>query len=180
MPSPLSNIHGDYHTRLSGWLIFYEQSTPGCVSSACGTWLMAKDDVPQPDLALRILAEHVGQSRLEGEYPAGAPELIIEVSHTTSARDLGVKLRLYERSGVREYLIVRPNKKQIIWHELFEGKYREMIAGEDGVLRSRVFPGLWLNPAALWKRDFSGLAAVVQQGTATPEHAEFVRRLGSC
>ena len=27
-------------------------------------------------------------------------ELIVEISHTTSIRDSGVKLRLYERSGI--------------------------------------------------------------------------------
>ena len=179
MPSPLSDIHGDFHIRVSLWLGHYVMATPGCALRSSGTWLMSKQDVPQPDLALRILAEHGGQSRLEGDYPAGAPELIVEVSHTTSLRDSGVKLRLYERSGVREYLIVRPKKRQVIWRELIEGEYREMVAGKDGILRSRVFPGLWLGPAALWNGDFAGLAAVVQLGTATAGHAEFLRKLGS-
>ncbi len=179
MPSPLSDIHSDFHIRVSLWLGYYLMATPGCALRSSGTWLMSKDSVPQPDLALRILAERGGQSRLEGEYPAGAPELIVEVSHTTSSRDSGVKLRLYERSGVREYLMVRPKKKQVIWRELVEGAYREMVAGQDGILRSRVFPGLWLDTAALWNGDFAGLSAAVQQGVASAEHAEFLRKLGS-
>ncbi len=179
MPSPLSDIHSDFHSRLDFWLGYYVMATPGCALRSCGTWLMSKESVPQPDLALRILAEHGGQSRLEGEYPAGAPELIVEISHTTSSRDSGAKLRLYERSGVREYLIVRPMKKQVIWRELIEGEYREMAAGQDGILRSRVFPGLWLDTAALWNGDLAGLAAAVQQGMATAEHAAFLRKLGS-
>ena len=177
MPSPLSDHHGDFHARLTGWLLAYADATPGCVARSCGTWLMSKDSVPQPDLALRILAERGGQSQMEGEYPAGAPELIVEISHTTSARDLGIKLRLYERSGVREYLVVRSKKKQVIWHELMEGKYGEMAAGADGILRSRVFPGLWLDESALWKQDIARLAAVAQQGLASPEHAAFLRKL---
>ena len=178
MASPLSDTHGDYQIRLGGWLLAYADATPGCAARSDGTWLMSKDSVPQPDLALRILEEHGGQSRLEGEYPAGAPELIVEVSHTTIARDAGVKLRLYERSGVREYIIVRPKKQQVIWRELIEGQYREMAAGQDGILRSHVFPGLWLDPAALWNEDLTGLAAAVQQGVATAEHTEFLRKLG--
>ena len=179
MPSPLSEIHSDFHIRVSLWLGYYLTATPGCALRSSGTWLMSKVSVPQPDLILKIRPEHGGQSRIEGEYPAGAPELAVEISYTTSARDSGIKLRLYERSGVLEYLIVRPRKQQVIWRELIEGEYREMVAGRDGILRSRVFPGLWLDTAALWNEDFDGLAAVVQQGVATAEHAEFLRKLGS-
>jgi hypothetical protein len=180
MPSPLSNTHGQFQLRLGKWLLDYEDATPGCSAGSSGTWLMSKDNVPQPDLALRILSEHGGQSLLEGEYPFGAPELIVEISHTTSLRDSGVKLRLYERSGVCEYLIVLTKKKQMIWRELIEGEYREMAVGPDGILRSRVFPGLWLDEAALWKRDIARMAEVAQQGLATPEHAEFAQKLASC
>ena len=138
---------------------------------------MSEASAPQPDLALIILPEHGGQSTVEGEYAAGAPELVVEVSHTTSTRDTGAKLRLYQRSGVLEYLIVRPGKQRIAWRELAEGTYRDIEAGPDGLLRSRVFPGLWLNPTQLWNGDFPGLAATIQQGAATPEHAAFVRKL---
>ena len=124
MPSPISKPHRDFQLSLSFWLGTYEEATPGCEAGATGTWLMSTESAPQPDLDMCILPERGGQSRVEGEYPAGAPELIVEVSHTTSARDAGVKLRLYARSGVREYLIVRPKKQQVIWRELIEDRSR--------------------------------------------------------
>ena len=43
--------------------------------------------------------------------------------------------------------------------------------------RSTVFPGLWLDPAALLAGDRRRLRAVVDLGCATPEHAAFVARL---
>ena len=98
---------------------------------------------------------------------------------TTTARDSGVKLRLYERSGVREYIIVRPSKKQIAWRELVDGKYRQIAPDASGLYRSRIFPGLWLDPAALWAGDLNGLAAAVKLGTATPEHAAFASALAA-
>ena len=177
MPSPVSDVHGDFQTRLSGWLWCYVSATPGCAMRADVTWRMAPNNVPQPDLALRILEECGGQSKVEGKYPVGAPELIAEISHTTSKRDTGAKLRLYERSGVREYLVVQPDQQEIVWRELVDGKYRELKADAGGLLRSRVFPGLWLDLAALWKCDFAGLAAAVQLGVATPEHHAFVLEL---
>lgn len=54
--------------------------------------------------------------------------------------------------------------------------YREIEPGADGLLRSRVFPGLWLHPAALWDVNKS-IRAAVEQGIETPEHATFVARL---
>ena len=81
MPSPISMIHCDYHMRMSVWLGHYATVTPECLPLSAGTWLMSKDSAPQPDLALCILPEHGGQSGEEGAYCAGAPELIVEVSH---------------------------------------------------------------------------------------------------
>ncbi len=47
----------------------------------------------------------------------------------------------------------------------------------DGVYRSTVFPGLWLDPVALLNHDLAKVLAVVQAGINTKEHHEFVARL---
>jgi Uma2 family endonuclease len=139
---------------------------------------MGPKDVPQPDIFLRILPEYGGQSRVEGEYAAGAPELIVEVSGSSLSRDLGVKLDLYRRAGVREYLTVLPRSRELVWRYLSRGRYREIVADDDGLLRSRVFPGLWLDPAAVWNPKRS-LRTAVEVGARSPEHAAFVRRLAA-
>jgi Uma2 family endonuclease len=138
---------------------------------------MGDRDVPSPDVALRILPEHGGQSHVEGEYSAGAPELIVEVAVSSRARDLGVKLRLYERMGVREYLVAVVSQAKFIWHERTASGFQTLEPDADGILRSRCFPGLWLDAAALWRHDQPRVFAVLQQGLATPEHAAFVARL---
>jgi hypothetical protein len=43
--------------------------------------------------------------------------------------------------------------------------------------RSRVFPGLWLDEAALLRLDVARLMEVLQQGLASRAHAAFVKRL---
>jgi Uma2 family endonuclease len=166
MPSPVSDFHFDFHFRASYWLGSYAAETSSCKGGIAGTWLMSPESAPQPDLSLQIRPESGGQSRLEGIYAAGAPELIVEISHTTSARDKGAKLRLYERSGVREYITIQPEPQQILWRVLVDGKYQEISPDTDGLYRSRVFPGLWLDPAALWSGDLPALAAAVQKGVA--------------
>jgi Uma2 family endonuclease len=177
MPSPISRMHGDFHGRLSAWLAYYIAATPGVTFLPAATWLMTENSAPQPDLALSIPPELGGQSNIEGNYAAGAPELLVEVSHTTSVKDTGVKQRLYERSGVREYLIVRPAKRKLTWNVLLDGKYQELGADADGLFRSRIFAGLWLSPKQLWNGDFQGMAATIRKGVATAEHTVFVRKL---
>ena len=179
MPSPVSFKHSSSHSPLTGWLEYYAANTPGCDSGLEATWVMGRDNTPQPDVFLRIRPENGGQSWVEGEYGAGAPELVIEVAATSQARDLGPKSRLYERTGVREYIIAVVPSKQLIWKELVAGKFQLVEPDADGILRSRCFPGLWLDPAALWSQDRASLFAVLQQGLATPEHAAFAARLAA-
>jgi len=178
MPSPVSISHSDSHVKLSAWLCRYMDSTPGCQCGLDCTWKMGPDDVAQPDLFLRLDPGYGGQSRTEGNYAAGAPELIVEVSGSTTSRDLGVKLGLYGRSGVREYLTVLLKPKQVIWRTMVRGRYAEIAPDDAGLLCSRVFPGLWLDPAALWSPK-KRLRTAVEKGLKSPEHAAFVRQLAA-
>ncbi len=179
LPSLVTRKHSDFHGPLATWLGIYAIGTPGCRAGLEGTWLMGSRNVPQPDSTLRILPEHGGQSRDDGEYSAGAPELVLEVAASSSSRDLGVKLKLYESVGVREYLIAVTGKQQFIWKERAANAFQPLEPDADGIMRSRCFPGLWLDPAALWSRNLPRLHAALQQGLATPEHDAFVARLAA-
>ena len=178
MPSPVYDPHSTVQFAMTGWLGIYGEATPGCKGGSEGTWVMGPKDVPQPDVTLSILPECGGQSRVEGNLSAGAPELIVEVTGSSYSRDLGVKLELYRTVGVREYLTVLPHPRQVIWRQLARGRYREIKPDEDGLLRSVVFPGLWLDPAALWNPKRS-VKTAVDKGTRSPEHAAFVKRLAA-
>jgi hypothetical protein len=46
-----------------------------------------------------------------------------------------------------------------------------------GIYHSEVFPGLWLDAAALVAGNLAQAIQTVQQGLVSPEHAEFVARL---
>jgi hypothetical protein len=140
---------------------------------------MGERNVPQPDITLTILPERGGQSRVEGQYHAGAPELIVENAVSGYSRDFGAKKRLYERMGVREYVIAVPGAREMTWFELTPSGYQIVELGVDGIFRSGFFPGLWLDAAALWDLDLARINAVVQQGLATPEHAAFAAQLAA-
>jgi len=178
MSSPVSRPHSSAHYAVGAWLWFYESMTPGCEGGVDGTWIMGLSDVPQPDISLRILPDHGGQSSDAGDYNDGAPELVVEVSGSSMSRDMGAKLELYRRTGVREYLTIQLKPKQVTWRQLVRGRYREIAKSEDGLLRSHAFPGLWLDPDALWTRKKS-IGTAVELGVKSPEHAEFVKRLAA-
>ena len=70
------------------------------------------DTVVQPDIVVVC-----DPSKLDEKGCMGAPDLIVEVmSESTAYRDLGQKLLLYARHGVREYWIVNPAGKSVTVH----------------------------------------------------------------
>jgi len=148
MASPVSTKHGAFHLDFNCWLATYKARTPGCDGSAGGTALM-EDDAPQPDIALRILPKFGGQSRDDGPFMAGAPELIVEVSASSRARDLGPKSRLYLRAGVREYVIALVEEQRLVWNQNHDGAWCEIGPDQAGIVRSHVFPRLWLDVPAM-------------------------------
>jgi Putative restriction endonuclease len=78
---------------------------------------------------------------------------------------------------VREYIVWSVYDREINWFSLENGRYALLGAGNDGVIRSRVFPGLWLNVEALLNDDMAMVLTVLQQGLASAEHAAFVSQL---
>ena len=160
MASPVRHRHHSRPDRiLQVWLGHYEEFTPGLDSGTNGSVRLDNDNVLQPDLFLRLPEHAGGRSRVgDADYIEGPPELVCEVAASSVSYDLHQKLHVYRRHGVREYLVHRV---------------------DDGVWRSRSFPGLWLSPAALLSEDLPGLRALVVRGCHTPEHAVFCERLRS-
>ena len=91
---------------------------------------------------------------------------------------LGVKKHVYRRNGVREYLVWRGLDREIDWFVLRQGVYEPLAPDAAGVYRSEVFPGLWLDAAAMLRGDLAAVLDTLQEGMATPEHAAWVERLG--
>ena len=69
--------------------------------------------------------------------------------------------------------------RAIDWFILREGQYQRLQSGPDGIYRSEVFPGLWLDAASLIARDLGRVLDVLQLGLTSEEHARFVEKLKS-
>jgi Uma2 family endonuclease len=179
VPSPVGFMHHGKQTHhLNTWLGDYEAATPGTEGGDNTTVRLDLDNEPQPDVFLRITPRAGGQSSTsEDDYVEGAPELAAEVASSSASYDLHDKLKVYRRNGVREYLVWRVRDGAIDWFVLEGGEYGRLEPDASGVHRSRTFPGLWLDSAALLRGDLARVLAVLDEGIRTPEHAAFVDRL---
>ena len=172
-PSVRFELHGEQHFNLAAWLGYYRLQTPGTRGADNTTLRLDADNVPQPDLLLCIDPKFGGKVSIVEKYLEGAPELVAEIASSSVSLDLGVKFQVYRRNGVQEYVIWRVLDEEIDWFRLCKGKYVPLTT-TDGILRSEVFPGLWLDPKALLAGDMKRVLAVVEQGIATPEHGRFL------
>lgn len=176
MASPLKLPHSDYDDEIGYVLGTYRRATPGTQVTHNATAILGVESEPQPDLGLRILPEYGGQSRTtDDDYLQGAPELLVEVAHSRRALAMHGKRDDYQRAGVLEYLVVCMEEQEVHWFHFPSG--RLIRPNRQGISRSRVFPGLWLDVAALLRRDSARLMEVLQQGLADRAHTAFVKHL---
>jgi Uma2 family endonuclease len=161
------------------WLGVYQAMTSGVDLSDAPTVRLDLDNEPQPDAVLFIEANAGGQSRISRDgYIEGAPELIVEIAASSAAIDTGSKKQVYRRNGVLEYVIWQSYENQLEWFGLIDGEYQPLPPGSDGVIRSRVFPGLWLAVDALLNNQMAQVLEVLQVGLRSPEHQVFIEQLG--
>lgn len=172
--------HATPHADLIGCLGFYRMSTPGVSVGDNGSIRLDLDNEPQPDVTMIIEPRLGGQATISSDdYIEGAPELVAEVSASTVSIDLNTKLRVYRRNGVREYLAWRVYDRVIDWFVLRHAQYERLAADAQGITRSEVFPGFWLDTGALVRADLPEVLRVLQQGAGSPEHTAFVSLLKS-
>jgi len=160
------------------WLGTYAAHTPGSQAAANATTRLDIDNVPQPDALLRLGPECGGKSRVDEDgYLVGPPELAVEICASSASIDLGDKLKAYRRAGIREYLIWQTVDKRFDWLVMENEDYQANPPDGQGIIRSRVFPGVWLDIAALLALDSAQVLDVLQQGLSSHEHKDFVIRL---
>ncbi len=175
MASPLRfRSHAKPHGDLIGWLWTYKIATPQVQMGIEPTVRLDLENELQPDGVLLISPENGGQSTLDAEgYIQGAPELVAEIAASSAAIDLGDKKRAYRRNGVKEYMIWQVFDEKIDWFRLEDGDYVSVLPDEQGIIRSQVFPGLWLDIPNLIQGNMQPVLTILQQGISSPEHQGF-------
>lgn len=186
MSSPVRfDRHSEQHGWFAIWLGIYSVSTPGVRMGDNATVRMDENEYPQPDVTLMIDTPPGSESLLGSSYIGadgylrGAPELVAEVAASSASYDLSEKKEAYRRNGVQEYIVWQIYDWRVDWFGLEANQYAPLSPDENGIIRSRVVPGLWLDVTALLENDMAKVLSVLQQGLASPEHGEFIKRLGT-
>jgi hypothetical protein len=117
------------------------------------------------------------ERRFEAMPDLKKAELIGEIAASAASLDLHGKLHIYRRHGAREYLVWRVLDHAVDWFVLRQGQYEKLSPDTSGIYRSELFPGLWLDWAALVSGDLAAVLRILQQGIESAEHAAFVSQL---
>ena len=106
------------------------------------------DSVVQPDIMVVC-----DKSKIQHNGIKGAPDVVFEIlSPSTAQRDLDEKFHLYERAGVKEYVIADPHNRVIHAYRIdAEGRFsfRKVYVADD-VLEFGMFPELKIPLSAVW------------------------------
>ena len=76
-------------------------------------------------------------------------------------------------------MVVELDPNRIHWFIRHGDRFENVSPGPDGIYRSEFFPGLWLDPRALFARDWDALYRAVKRGFRTRKHAVFVAKLAT-
>lgn len=176
---PLGLPHADHHVRLSSILDAYRSATRGVEVFDSPSVFLSDEDEVQPDLVLRISPEYGGRSTNadKGMYVSGAPELVVEVAHSSRAIDLHVKKRRYANAGVLEYIVLCLEPLDLRWFRLHDEQW--LSRDRAGTFRSIAFPGLWINEPALLQMDYAKTMRILNNGLKSKEHQAFVKHLAA-
>ena len=188
MPSPVRiDLHGRPHAQVMAWLGAYWIATPGVDLADNSTVYLDSNNDPQPDALLRIEPAQGGRSRIiDKGYVEGPPELIVEIAPIQSGfkatgtsvdYDLQDKLEVYQRCDVQEYIVWQTQEKRLDWFQLVNEAYVTLAPNAEGIIESRIFPGLRLAVAALIEGDRAKVSSELQIGLQTTAHAAFVEQL---
>jgi Uma2 family endonuclease len=150
-PSPLA-IHQQILYELSEIAVLHRIS-----QGRKGQWLYSSMDVKfddgnilQPDM-LYISEER--KSELIKDRIEGAPDLVIEILSPSNAYyDLRQKKDIYEKYGVKEYIIIDPIAQNADLYALRDGAYYlHQKAQKSETLNSLILPGFAIELAKIFK-----------------------------
>jgi Uma2 family endonuclease len=176
--SPIYARHGAPHSDIMAWLGVFRAATLGVYVFDNTSLRLDIDNEPQPDACVWVEQEGLTMQQIDpDDLLEIKPLFIVEVASSSVAYDLHDKLHVYRRNGIAEYLVLLTHERTVRWFVWRAGEYEQLQPDADGILRSQVLPGLWLDPAHFWQGDLAGVLDVLQQGLASSEHKTFVQDL---
>ncbi len=152
--SPLRfTTHGKPHALMVTWLSLYRLNDPELELGIEPTVRLDPDNEVQPDI---VLFRPKSNTQIDPDgYLTGSPDLIVEIAASSASYDLHSKKDIYERNGVKNYIVWRTLDKEIDWFVLDKGVYRRLEPDTQGLICSDQFEGLFLDVNAMLQGDIT-------------------------
>ncbi len=142
-----------------------------------------REAVRKPDIGVILNSNPVPWGGIDQRHFDGVCDMVVEaVSDSTRAellRDTEEKRRDYALAGVKEYYILYPGREHMRFYRLIaSGRYQEIQPNAEGVVASKLLPGLQFRMQDLRRqRDLVELALDdVYSGYVIPDHKIAVNR----
>ncbi len=178
MSPPISSDHG----RANGLFAFifghYASATPGVAFAVNASVRLDGQNEYQPDVMLWIESGKMARATVGANgLLEGCPELVVEIALSSRSYDLHEKKAVYSRNQIPEYIVWEVMDARLHWFGLQEGQYLALRGRQDGIVRSRIFPGFWLDLRALSQGDDKKVVRALDRGLKSAEHKAFVKQL---
>jgi len=116
----------------------------------------------EPDI-IYINSLHLNQ--IKKVYMEGPADMVVEIISTGSRkRDRKDKFIEYESAGISEYWLIDPIREQAEFYRIGKDRLYHLVPiNNDGIYRSEVIPGFWLNINWLWKEPLPRISEVIKE-----------------
>ena len=164
--SPAPNLKHQNISRNFSLRLFTFLEGKKCIPFAAPTdVVLDEDNVVQPDILVVC-----DRSKLTDACIKGAPDLVVEIlSPSTGLKDRREKKALYERFGVREFILIDPANEIVERYTLTDGRYGSPdVFGWNEAMSLTLFPELDLNLWEVFEKE--RITAVNEPSSRYPRH----------
>jgi hypothetical protein len=145
----------------------YRLFSPGFYVCVMAKVQLNADEAEVPGLVAMLNYGRMKQCKVEDEVFHGPPNFILDVFYSADDPDFLRRRERFCRAGVLEYFVAFQGEQiEYRWHRLTDGKYELVQPDEDGILRSRALPNLWLPRQALLDRDWWAVLGCIERGVS--------------
>jgi hypothetical protein len=111
-----------------------------------------------------------------GDYKffTGPPNFVFDVFREGQEEEYKFRQKCFEENGVIEYVVWPTYYDRPIWHRLVDGRFQEIEADEEGLIKSTALPGLWIPVEAFVNRDWWAVMASISRGITRRGHRDFM------
>jgi hypothetical protein len=145
----------------------YRLFSPGWYVCVLARVQLSAEEFEVPGLVAMVNYGRKKQCEVRDEVFHGPPNFVLDVFESDADPDFLRRRERFCKYGVDEYVVaLNTESVTLLWHRLEGGAYRLVEADDDGIIRSRALPNLWLPLTALRDRDWWAVLGCIERGVS--------------